>query len=91
MEYPFLWVRCNFCFAISRLSMSTYSSYFGEDFMNQDLSGSGSIYGETVKEFHCRYSGRVLSGGGACRRTGRYPHDEERRLRKMRHRVFLMP
>ena len=53
----------NFLLRYQQTQMSAYSSYFGEDFMNQDLSGSGSIY--------CRYSGRVLSGGGACRRTGR--------------------
>lgn len=39
----------NFLLRYQQTQMSAYSSYFGEDFMNQDLSGSGSIYGETVK------------------------------------------
>ena len=39
----------NFLLRYQQTQMSAYSSYFGEDFMNQDLNGSGSIYGETVK------------------------------------------
>ncbi len=27
-----------------------YASYFGDDFMNQDLTGTGSVYGETIRD-----------------------------------------
>lgn len=39
----------NFMLRYQQLQMASFSGYFGEDFMNQDLSGSGSVYGETVK------------------------------------------
>lgn len=29
---------------------SFYGAYFGEDFMNQDLMGTGTVYGETVRD-----------------------------------------
>ena len=40
----------NFYLRYQQTQMSTYSGYFGEDFMNQDLMGTGSIYGDTVKD-----------------------------------------
>ncbi len=40
----------NFYLRYQQTQMSMYSGYFGEDFMNQDLMGTGSIYGETVKD-----------------------------------------
>ena len=40
----------NFYLRYQQTQMSMYSGYFGEDFMNQDLTGTGTIYGETVKD-----------------------------------------
>lgn len=40
----------NFYLRYQQTQMSMYSGYFGEDFMNQDLTGTGSVYGETVKD-----------------------------------------
>lgn len=40
----------NFYLRYQQTQMAMYSGYFGEDFMNQDLMGTGSIYGETVKD-----------------------------------------
>lgn len=39
----------NFMLRYQQLQMASFSGYFGEDFMNQDLSGTGSVYGETVR------------------------------------------
>ena len=40
----------NFYLRYQQTQMSMYSGYFGEDFMNQDLTGTGTTYGETVKD-----------------------------------------
>ncbi len=41
----------NFYLRYQQVEMqSMYGTYFGEDFMNQDLTGSGSVYGETVRD-----------------------------------------
>ena len=40
----------NFYLRYQQTQMAMYSGYFGEDFMNKDLMGTGSIYGETVKD-----------------------------------------
>lgn len=40
----------NFYLRYQQTQMAMYSGYFGEDFMNQDLMGTGTIYGETVKD-----------------------------------------
>ena len=39
----------NFMLRYQQLQMASFSGYFGENFMNQDLSGTGSVYGETVR------------------------------------------
>lgn len=41
----------NFFLRYQQISLqSMFGSYFGEDFMNQDLTGTGTIYGETMRE-----------------------------------------
>ncbi|MCD8249679.1 MAG: peptidyl-prolyl cis-trans isomerase [Lachnospiraceae bacterium] len=41
----------NFYLRYQQVEMqSLYGAYFGEDFMNQDLMGTGSVYGETIRD-----------------------------------------
>ncbi|MCD8196241.1 MAG: peptidyl-prolyl cis-trans isomerase [Lachnospiraceae bacterium] len=41
----------NFYLRYQQVEMqSMYATYFGDDFMNQDLTGTGSVYGETVRD-----------------------------------------
>ncbi len=41
----------NFYLRYQQVEMqSMYATYFGDDFMNQDLTGTGSVYGETIRD-----------------------------------------
>ena len=40
----------NFYLRYQQIQMQGFSAYFGEDFMNQDLMGMGTPYGETIRD-----------------------------------------
>ena len=40
----------NFYLRYQQIQMQAFGAYFGEDFMNQDLMGTGTPYGETIRD-----------------------------------------